>query len=265
MSREDIYKVLEKEFVSTFIDELIPGMLHNFANPLNGIIGRSKLLQKRIEENIKKIRENYPEAASEMMEDHRKMKADIETISHESDKFFSLFRNVAEKFYIIAAPEKERLNLSRVIETEMRFADLYLDFKHDIKKELQLDEYLPEITGFAADYSMFVWALITYSKNRMKTCSVKEFSVSTTHDDRYVCLTMRDTGCVMPEEQKKILLDCLSSDGAISPEPKVDSGLLHALLLLKKYNAHVQMQCQDGCDVISVKIPYNSSRSSGGN
>src|SRR5574340_492730 len=188
MSREEIYKELEEEFVSTFIDELIPGMLHNFANPLNGIIGRSKLLQKRIEENIKKTQARYPEAASEMLEDHRKMKTDIETIARESDKFFNIFRDVAEKFYIIAATEKEKVNLSRIIETEIRFADFYLDFKHEIKKELQLDQCLPEVDGLSADYSMFMWALIKYSKNRMKTASVKEFSVSTTHDNQYVFL-----------------------------------------------------------------------------
>lgn len=265
MGREEIYKMLEKEFVSTFIDELIPGMLHNFANPLNGIIGRSNLLQKRIEENIKKTRENYPEVASEMMEDHRKIKADIETIFRESDKFFNIFRDAAEKFYIIAATEKEKINLSKIIETEIRFADFYLDFKHDIKKKLQLDTCLPDIIGLSADYSMFFWALIKYSKNRMKTCDIKEFSVSTTHDDQYVLLKIKDTGSVVPEEQKKILLDCLSSDGAVSSETEVDNGLLHALLLLKGYDAHFQIQCEDGCDVISIKIPYNNSRYSGGN
>ncbi len=265
MNREGIYKEVEKEFVSTFIDELIPGILHNFANPLNGIIGRSKLLQKRIEGNIKKTRENYPEAALALMEDHKKIKADIEMISQESDRFFCIFREVAEKFYTLAATEKENINLSRIIETEIRFADFYLDFKHEIKKELKLDQYPPEISGLSADYSMFFWALIKYSKNRMKTCKVKEFSISTTHDDQYIFLKIKDTGTVMPEERKKILLDCLSSDNDIPPETEIDGGLLHALLLLRGYSALFQMQSEDGYDVISIKIPYNNSRVAGGN
>ena len=55
MDKGEIYRALEDDFAATFIEELIPGILHNFANPLNSILGRSKLLQRRIEENIRKM------------------------------------------------------------------------------------------------------------------------------------------------------------------------------------------------------------------
>ncbi len=265
MNGEDVFKALKDEFVSTFMDELIPGMLHNFANPLNGIIGRSKLLQKRIEENIRKTRENFPEAASAMLEEHNRMKADIETISRESDKFFDIFRDVTEKFYVIAATESEKIDLSKVIETEMRFADFYLDFKHEVRKDLQLDRNLPEISGLSSDYSMFFWAIMKYSKNRMKTCATKEFSITTAHDDQHIFLKIKDSGDAVPEEQRKALLDCVSSDQDIPPRGDLDSGLLHALLLLKRYDADFQMQSEGDGEVISIKIPYKTSRSAGGN
>ena len=68
MEERNICQSLEDDFTSTFIRELIPGVLHNFANPLNGIMGRSKLLQRRIDDTVKKINEKYPEAASELEE-----------------------------------------------------------------------------------------------------------------------------------------------------------------------------------------------------
>ena len=48
MNGTNLYALLEKVFVATFLDELIPGIFHNLANPLNGIMGRSKLMQRRL-------------------------------------------------------------------------------------------------------------------------------------------------------------------------------------------------------------------------
>ena len=77
----DAYRFLEREFEGTFIEELIPGILHNFANPLNGIIGRTRLLQRRLEEAIRKTREAYPDAERALGEDHAKLLKDIELIT----------------------------------------------------------------------------------------------------------------------------------------------------------------------------------------
>ena len=77
----EMFRLLEREFEGTFIEELIPGILHNFANPLNGIIGRTRLLQRRLEEAIRKTREAYPEAERTLGEDHAKLLKDIELIT----------------------------------------------------------------------------------------------------------------------------------------------------------------------------------------
>jgi len=59
MERGEIYQALEDDFSETFIRELMPGILHNFANPLNGIMGRARLLQKRMEDLLQKIDLSY--------------------------------------------------------------------------------------------------------------------------------------------------------------------------------------------------------------
>ena len=53
--KKNLYTHLEKKFVETFLDELLPGIFHNFANPLNGIMGRSKLMQRRLDDFVKKL------------------------------------------------------------------------------------------------------------------------------------------------------------------------------------------------------------------
>ena len=133
MDNSEIFRTLEEAFAATFIKELIPGILHNFANPLNGIMERTKLLQRRIEENVKKMEEIYPDAAAGMMEEMKRIRTDIRSISQESESFLDIFKDVAAKFYALAAKGEDNINISQLMYSEMRFVDFNLDFKHDIK------------------------------------------------------------------------------------------------------------------------------------
>jgi hypothetical protein len=85
MNEKDLYAYLEKKFVATFLDELIPGIFHNFANPLNGIMGRSKLMQRRLDDFVKKMELRYPNIENDMGVDYKKLISDIHSISNESE------------------------------------------------------------------------------------------------------------------------------------------------------------------------------------
>ncbi len=134
MNETDLYLFLERRFVDTFLDELIPGILHNFANPLNGIMGRSKLMQRRLEDFVRKIENRYPEFENETGADYKKLISDINAINNASEELFDMFRLATGKFYALGARDVERLNLSVLIEAELGFADFYLDYKHNVKK-----------------------------------------------------------------------------------------------------------------------------------
>lgn len=249
MDRDDIYKKLKKEFEATFIDELIPGILHNFANPLNGIIGRSKLLQRKLEKSIKKIN-NSPEIDSGITEDHKKLIDDVDLITGETDRFLNMFQVVAEKFYVISNTSMQRINLSDLIAAEMRFSEFYLDFKHQVKKTVNLDSELPEITGVPADYSICLSTFIRHSMDAMKDSPVKEFLISASCDDGSVCVKIQDTGAIISEDEKKSLLE-----GQQVPED-ADSDLFYAFLLLKKYDVRFQVYREAGMNVLSMEAPY---------
>ncbi|MGB4220460.1 MAG: hypothetical protein WBJ50_04190 [Smithellaceae bacterium] len=163
MEKDNKQTLLEKEFLATFLKELMPGILHNFANPLNGIMGRSKLLQRRIDAFFKNMREQHPEAADLLSEEFEKIKNDVRSINNESDAFFRMFRDISAKFYALAAREEERISLSQMLAAEMRFADFYLEFKHEITKALEIDREIPEIKGYAAELSLSFWRLIRFA------------------------------------------------------------------------------------------------------
>jgi signal transduction histidine kinase len=253
MNKTKFYRELEKRFLSTFLGELLPGVLHNFANPLNGIMGRSKLLQRRLADRIRQLDEIYPGFAAEFGED--KITRDINSIASEAERFFDIFRDLAGKISTLASPEPEKINISRMIESEVRFAEFYLDFKHDIKKNLLLDENLPEIMGNAADYSLCMSEFINSARERMKTCPEKELSISTSHDATNVYIMMRDNGLAISEDCKKIARETDTTfglDGILD----TDQGIFHAFFLLKQYNVRVCINTENGLNTISLTIPY---------
>ncbi len=255
-SREtDVYRFLEREFEGTFIEELIPGILHNFANPLNGIIGRTRLLQRRLEEAIRKTREAFPEAEHTLSEDHAKLLKDIELITRESDRLFDLFKHVSGKFYAIGDRNMQQINLSELVENEIRFFDFYLDFKHNVKKITDLDGDLHDVNGSPADYSMFISTWVRYAMEAMRESPVKEFFVSTTRRNGHVILKFQDTGRPLPVEVKEAILKGrpgqeLKDEGA--------SRLLLAISLVRKYGVKFEIGHEAGINILAVEIPCQS-------
>ncbi len=257
MTREgDIFRELENDFESTFARELIPGILHNFANPLNGIMGRSKLLQRRVEENIKKTVEHFPEAGKRFVEDYGKITTDVELMISEADRLFEMFRSVSGKFYAVGDESVQKVNLSEMVENEMKFSDFYLDFKHQVKKQVSLDPEVPEISAAPADLTLFLTALIRHCMQAMKTSKVKEFSVSTSRESGQAVLRVQDTGSPLPPAMREALM---KGTDVPAGSPEGSRKLVLAFTLLGKYQARIEVFSEGSKNVYVVQFPVQSA------
>jgi signal transduction histidine kinase len=255
MEERDAFKEMMKEFEASFTAELIPGILHNFANPLNGIMGRSRLLQRRATKNLENISE-YVELNEEMLQDCKKIINDIDLIVNETDRLFNVFNDIAGKFYRLSDTAVRKVNLSELIKTEIAFFDFYLDFKHQVKKNLLLDDEIPEVAGSPADYSIALSTLIRHAMNSMRDSEMKVLIVSTTSDATHVCVRIENTGIHLLSDDEKELIQNWDHFSQSYDVRNVNRDLFNALSLLKKYN--VLFQCEEGAgfNIISVRIPY---------
>lgn len=255
-TKESAYKALEREFESTLVNELIPGILHNFANPLNGIMGRSKLLQRRMNEHFNKIKECCPDFAREIVDEQDKLSTDVISICKESDRFFYLFQDLASKFYVISDNRFERINLKKLIENELRFLEFYLDFKHEIKKTIKLTSDMPWIYGTQSGYSLCFSALLRNSMYRMKKSETKELSIITDCDERNIMVVIQDTGA------KMIVNTDSATEGDSLLSCNVDmSSLVCVQLLFKEYNVKSVFEGKTGWNRVTLQIPVNRESS----
>lgn len=261
MEKSEIYQALEDDFTSTFIRELLPGVLHNFANPLNGIMGRSKLLQRRIDDAVKKITDKYPEAAVDLQEELQRIKNDIGSINKESESFFEMFRDASGKFYTLAAKGDERINLSELLAAEMRFSNFYLEFKHEITKNIEFDGEIPDIKGNIAELSLAFWRLIRFAMTMALKSQKKEFFLKTQHNKENILILIRYSGNSVTNEDAKKIIQYLQKDSTDVAISTLEKGFLLAIMILRKYSVQMHFTTQDDINTISVSIPYGSSGS----
>jgi len=256
MNEKDLYAHLERRFVDTFLDELIPGIFHNFANPLNGIMGRSKLMQRRLDDFVKKMETSYPNIENEMGMDYKKLISDIHSISSESEKFFDMFRIATGKFYTLGTEGAEQINLSSLIETELAFADFYMDYKHNTKKKIHLDVEIPYITGMTACYSVALWFLI-----RQATKNVREldgtFNIMTTHDNQSVIVAISHIGKSLVSGWHDILFSLHDEPTSFFNYSEDQKNLIYALLLFRKGSDRVEITHDSDMDLLTIRIPYH--------
>jgi signal transduction histidine kinase len=248
---ENCYRALEKEFESTLAGEIIPGILHNFANPLNGIMGRSKLLQRKLE-----MDSTGSGSAVDYEALYPKLFRDADLISRDTDKLSHLLQNVAEKFYVINRTSVERINLSELIGMEMDFFDFCLDFKHNVKKNIDLDPEIPELKGVPAELSLSFWALLRLAMLRVKDGELRELHVSSGYADRCVRIGIANSGTFIAQDEWGRMLDLFDGRSRISSDLKPD-GLLSATCLLRKYKARFLLETANEMSGLTILIPVD--------
>lgn len=256
MNETDLYLVLEKRFLATFLDELLPGIFHNFANPLNGIMGRSKLMQRRLEDFVRKIGNRYPEFENEMGADSKKLISDINAINNASEEFFDMFRLATGKFYLLGTRDVESLNLSVLIEAELGFADFYLDYKHNVKKEIRLDMGVPSITGIAAYYSTAFWMLIREAAKNVQKRNNETFRIVTASDDQWVIVSISHIGGSLVRGWREILFPVSADPAPPTCGTDGEKDLISALMLFRLAGDGVEIAHDGDADLLTIRIRY---------
>jgi hypothetical protein len=257
MNETDLFIFLEERFIATFLDELIPGIFHNFANPLNGIMGRSKLMQRRLEDFVGKIENRHPEIAKETGADCKKLISDINAINEASEEFFDMFRVATGKFYALGARDVESLNLSVLIEAELRFADFYLDYKHNVKKEIHLDMDVPFITGITAYYSLAFWILIREAARNVQKRNEEAFRIDTTSDDQWVIFSIKHVGESLARGWGEIVFPVSTDLGPLTSLADEKNNVICALMLFRLASSGVEVAHDKDSDLLTVRIRYH--------
>ncbi|MDD5722908.1 MAG: hypothetical protein PHY29_04120 [Syntrophales bacterium] len=257
--RSRISAEIEKDFESTVLQGFMPGLLHTFANPLNGILGRSHLLRERVKETIEAVN-GHNGMSDTILERCNKIARDADLIARESETFFDLFNKLSGKFYRLNDTTVQKVNLSDFIEKEVAFLEFYLDFRHNVDKKLLLNWDVPDVRGTYSCYSLSLFALIRRSIDAMRGNDARELVIVTDCDESYVSIDIKDTGTPLPKTRTKRLFEALEKEDPAPCGLGQDKGLFNALFLLKGCGGVFKVGREGSFNVVTVCIPYKNNR-----
>jgi signal transduction histidine kinase len=142
LERPDAFESLELAFLGS----LIPGIIHNFATPLSGVIGATQLLETRAEQ-IDACLESAAHGQATAVDDARahmqRQRTNLDILSRNAQHLADLLQVLVHRINRSSVTQRDYFPLSELVAAEVRFLDSNLHFKHKVKKELQLSADLP--------------------------------------------------------------------------------------------------------------------------
>lgn len=164
------------------IGEIAAGIAHELNSPLTAIIGNAMLLQRDFE-NLGRMKRGL------LLEDIRRCAVRC--------------NNIIQNLRTFAKQEEysfESLNINEVVERALTLVAYQIE-KRCIKIYKRLDEAIPTVMGSRQHLEQILINLLLNARDAVKGCKKKEIYVETGCCQRYVYISVKDTGCGIDPQQ----------------------------------------------------------------
>jgi signal transduction histidine kinase len=142
-------KMQEQEFQVldlAFLGSLLPGIIHNLATPLSGVLGATQLLEKRastMEELVEGLESLTEAERSELNSQFTRTRTNVDILSRNAKHLADVLQIIVHRINRGNGSTREFFSLNELIQNELRFLDANLTFKHKVKKTITLGPDLP--------------------------------------------------------------------------------------------------------------------------
>jgi signal transduction histidine kinase len=220
--------------------DLVSALAHDIKNPLGVIMNYAEILKDQLAgpgENKDKI---------EVLEH---VQENAQRIVNLVTGFLDASKAEAGKLEIAQRP----VSVNQLLGVVARHEESDLT-KKNLSLEMNLDENLPEILGDNAQIERVFWNLLG---NAIKfTPAGGKITVTSSRDDRHVCVSFRDTGIGIPREELPLLF---SQFKRLKGSAKIEGtglGLFIVKTIIEAHKGTVQVQSPDGQgSIFTVRIP----------
>lgn len=256
------------------IGNSIQGIVHNILNPLTVIAGRVELLKAELDQISKKdkkasdINEKTNSSGNEILETMNKFGQDINAIYQNSQKIFHIVDNILKKYTLEKESTPSCIDINNLIIQEMEFFKSDLYFKHQVKKSYDLDPSLGKVSMVYSHLSQVLDNLVKNAIEAMYESQKKEITIKTNQDEKWIYLSVKDTGIGIPEHLKdKVFEPFFSTKASLGDsiqKQRVGYGLgLHSCLeLLKPYGGDIWLESEpDLGSTLTIVLPQSISSS----
>lgn len=183
--KEKTYELrMMNEYKLASIGQFATGIAHNLNTPIAVVMSNAELL-----------RLNNPGSP------------ELDKIIRQAERMSHIIQGLLTKSGQEQSQKRQLIELNKLISTELEFLDSNLEFKHNVEKECQFDENLPQIYAVYSDFSQSIMNVLQNAIDSMYKRDTKKLSVITQQDDEKIIVIIKDTGCGISEENYIKLFD----------------------------------------------------------
>jgi hypothetical protein len=190
-------QMLPQEFQAldlAFLGSLLPGIIHNLATPLSGVLGATQLLEKRastIEELVGQLESLSEAERGELVKQFDRNRTNVDILSRNAKHLADLLQVLVQRINRCSGVTPEYYSLNDLLQNELRFLESNLSFKHKVKKQVSLAPNMPLVKyvygHIAAALDEFVTSSISlHDFNR----GLSEMQFSTAADEKVVAIAV---------------------------------------------------------------------------
>ncbi|MCB9357338.1 MAG: PAS domain S-box protein [Calditrichaeota bacterium] len=208
---------------------LVAGIAHNLNGPLTGIFGVCDLL---------KLKGTAVNESEQIRKQAVVMRDLIANLMHKS-------RNERET-------EPRELDVRDIVDTELRFLEGNLFFKHQIETKIEIEQDLPTLFGVYIDLSQVIGNLLRNAIDSMYESPVKKLTVKAFTKNKHLVIEVKDTGAGMTDEVKAHIFEPFfttkpkKSDAPDGIPVGTGLGLSSSRAIIARYGALLDLETAPG-------------------
>ena len=235
-----------QKLLSAFIDRyrysslgaLLKGVIHNLNGSLQILSMQMELLQRMLSKEESKVQEQMEKCLGQM------------------DKFREMLDRLIQKGIHDEQDAPQSISLNELLEEELSLLHHNLFFKHQVRLHKDLASPLPLLTGAYGNFSQGLGNLIQNALEAMEGSSRRELTLMTRVQGNEIRLSVKDSGCGIPEELKpRLFQPFLTSKGGRHP----GLGLYLARQLLSPQGAVFEVSSREGETIFEVSFPLSGA------
>jgi len=217
---------------------LLKGVIHNLNGSLQILSMQMELLQRMLSRDEPKLQDQMEKCLGQI------------------DKFRGMLESLIQKGVHDEQDSPQALQLNEILEEELSVLHHNLFFKHQVKLHKNLASPLPLLRGNYLDFSQGFSNLIQNALEAMEDSPRKELTLMTRVEGSFLRVSVKDTGCGVPEEIKPDLFQpFLTRKGGRHP----GLGLYITRQLFSPYGAAFQVSSQPGETLVEVSFPVSGT------
>ena len=256
---ERCWQELVRYYRHSSVGRRCTGIVHNMNSPLQVLSFHLELLDQKAKEEQVCLQECPAEVAAKLQPFCQYRQDKMRQFRQEVQNLQTQARRIVTQGVHEENQERHYLDFNQICQEELELYRANAFFKHQVEKDIRLQEKLPSIHGQYIDFSQSFRNLVDNALEAMEGVALRKLTVETTLQDGQLLLRIGDTGAGIPPEIKPRLFEPFTTSKTGCNPSHAGLGLFMARRLLEPYRGQIRVDSKPVGTWVTVILPIEKT------